>query len=195
MDNGKRSEQVEDRNPVSGPTRSSGRARRTRAARGGVAAAMTLVVLGACSMTEKLDTAKGEEKIRTHLESKMPGSTVDGMSCPEREIKKGDVFECTARVDGQPIRLQIIQDDDEGNITMKPVQAVLEVKRAVAYVEQEVGKAKRSAVTADCGTSRYLVKDPGTTFECPVTTKAGRALGRAVVTVKDVEGTVELSLA
>ncbi len=98
-------------------------------------------------------------------------------------------------MDGQPLRIQIIQDDDEGNITMKPVQAILEGKRAGAYVEQEVGKAKRSAVTADCGTSRYLVKDPGTTFECPVTTKAGRALGRAVVTVKDVEGTVELSLA
>lgn len=194
MDNGKRSELVEDRDPVAGPTRSPGRARWTRAARGG-ATAVTLVVLGACSITEKLDTAEGEEKIKTHLESKIPGSAVDGVSCPEREIKKGDVFECTAQVDGQPIRLQIIQDDDEGNITMKPVQAVLEVKRAVAYIEQEVGKAKRSAVTADCGTSRYLVKDPGTTFDCPVTSKAGRALGRAVVTVKDVEGNVELSLA
>jgi len=160
-----------------------------------VAAAVALVVLGACSMTETLDTAEGEEKIKTQLESNIPGSTVDSVSCPEREINKGDVFECTARLDGQPLRIQIIQDDAEGNITMKPVQAILEVKRAVAYVEQEVGKAKRSAVTADCGTSRYLVKDPGTTFECPVTTKAGRALGRAVVTVKDVEGTVELSMA
>ena len=168
---------------------------RTRAARGAVAAAVTLVVLAACSMTETLDMAEGGEKIKTHLESKIPGSTVDGVSCPEREINKGDVFECTARVDGQSLRIQIIQDDDEGNITMKPVRAVLEVKRAVAYVEQEVGKAKRSAVTADCGTSRYLVKDPGTTFDCPVTTKAGRALGRAVVTVKEVDGNVELSLA
>ena len=195
MDNGKRSELVEDRDPVAGSTRSSGRARRSRAARGGVAAAVALVVLGACSVTETLDTAEGKEKIKTGLESKIPGSTVDGVSCPEREINKGDVFECTARVDGQPLRIQIIQDDDEGNVTMKPMQAILEVKQAVAYVEQEVGKAKRSAVTANCGTSRYLVKDPGTTFDCPVTTKAGRAVGRAVVTVKDVEGNVELSLA
>ncbi len=195
MDNGKRSELVEDRDPVADPTRSSGRARRTRAARGGLAAAVTLVVLGACSVTTTLDMAEGKEKIKTGLESKIPGSTVDSVSCPEREINKGDVFECTARVDGQPLRIQITQDDDEGNITMKPVQAILEVKRAVAYIEQEVGKAKRSAVTADCGTSRYLVKDPGTTFDCPVTTKAGRAVGRAVVTVKDVEGNVELSLA
>ncbi len=65
----------------------------------------------------------------------------------------------------------------------------------MALVEQEASKAKKSTMKADCGTQRYLVKDPGTTFDCQVATKAGRSMGRVVVTVKDIEGSVDLRLA
>ena len=50
------------------------------------------------------------------------------------------------------------------------------------------------AVNANCGGHRLLVKDPGTTFDCQVTPKSGGASRRVVVTVKDVEGNVDLRL-
>ena len=165
----------------------------------GAAAAAALMVLGGCSAsfgaTKTVNTDKAEEVIRTFLEDKVEGP-VQEVSCPEREAKKGDVFECTARVDGQPVRLRITQNDNSGNVSIDMAQAILDVKQAVTFLEQEVGKAKGFPVKADCGTQRYLVRDPGTTFDCSMTTaKSGRPSGKVIVTVKDVAGNVDLRLA
>ncbi len=154
------------------------------------------MVLGACSAstTKKLDTAEGEELIRSYLRGKVEGP-IGEVGCDEAEVKRGAVSGCTALVDGQQLRLTITQDDDEGNVSIMPVQAILEVKQAVALVEQEAGKANKSIMKADCGPQRYLVKDPGSTFDCQVATTSGRSKGRVVVTVKDIEGNVDLRLA
>ena len=169
---------------------------RGRVVRTSLAAAAALTVLGACSVstTKKLDTAEGQELIRTYLRGKVDGP-IGEVRCDETEVTRGAVSGCTALVDGQQLRLNITQDDDEGNVTIVPVQAILDVKQAVALVEQEASKAKKSTMKADCGTQRYLVRDPGTTFDCQVATTSGRSKGRVVVTVKDVEGSVELRLA
>jgi len=177
----------------------NGKQRRSVAAQGIAGAAAALVLLGACSasvgMTENLDTDKGEDYIKTFLAGKV-AAPVGEVTCPERPLKQGDVFECTTQVDGQALRVQVTQDDDEGNVSVKLAQAVLDIQQAVPYVEQEVAKAKGTAMKADCGPQRYLVRDPGATFDCRVTPKAGRAApGRVIVTVKDVAGTVDLRLA
>ena len=193
----KNGEQTQAEEPLPGLPAASppGHPGRTGIVRACAAAAVTLVVLGACSgsMTKQLDTDKGEDLIRTHLQGKVDGP-VEEVSCAEREVKQGDVSECTARVDGQPLRLRITQDDDKGNVSIMPVQAILDVKQAVALIEQEVAKAKRVPVQADCGTQRYLVRDPGTTFDCGVTAKTGRTSSRVIVTVKDVAGNVDLRI-
>ena len=160
--------------------------------------AITLVLLGGCSVsveeTKQLNTGKAEGVIRSFLQGKL-GSPVDEVSCPPREAKQGDVFQCTARVEGQPVLLQVTQSDNEGNVDVVLVQAIIDLKQAVTLVEQQVGAAKGIPVQADCGNQRYLVKDPGSTFDCRATPKSGGASSRVVVTVKDVEGNVDLRLA
>jgi hypothetical protein len=169
---------------------------RGRVVRTSLAAAAALTVLGACSVstTKKLDTAEGEELIRAYLGGRVEGPLGE-VRCDETAAKRGAMSGCTAVVDGQQLRLTITQDDEKGNVTILPVQAILDVKQAVALVEQEASKAKKSTMKADCGTQRYLVKDPGATFDCQVATTSGRSQGRVVVTVKDVEGSVDLHLA
>lgn len=175
------------------------RRRRGRRLAAGAVGALGLVGLAGCSAslttTRQLDTGKAEQLIQDFLKGKVEDPAVVGaVSCPEREVKQGDVMECTAQMDGQALRIRVTQDDDQGNISAEMAQAVLDMKQAVAHVEQEVAKAKRTTVTADCGPQRYLVRDPGATFDCRATPRSGRSASRVVVTVKDVEGNVELRL-
>lgn len=177
-----------------------GRRRRGHRLAAGAVGALGLVGLAGCGVsletTKKLDTDKGEQVIQDFLKGKVEDQAVVGaVHCPEREVKQGDILECTAQVDGQALRFKVTQDDDQGNVSIEMAQAVLDMKQAVAHVEQEVAKAKRTAVKADCGPQRYLVKDPGATFDCRATPRSGRAATRVVVTVKDVEGNVDLRLA
>ncbi len=164
-------------------------------ARLGAGAVVTIALLGACSVStnETLDNDKGEKAIATLLQEKT-GAAVGDVNCPERDVKQGDVFECTAQLDGQPVRLQITQRDDEGNVDMKQAQAIIDLKQAVAFVQGEVEKAQGKSVTADCGPGNYLVKDPGTTFDCQITPTPRGTAGRVVVTVNDVDGKVDLRL-
>ncbi len=170
-----------------------GRAVVNRTVHGVVAAAVALVLLGACSASvsiggEKLNTDKAEESIRTLLE----GTPVDSVSCPERDLKEGDVFECTAKVDGQDVRIKITQKDDQGNVHLDRVDAILDVSKAVALVEQRVLEATGSAVNASCGPQRYLVRAPGAEVECQITPTSGGASSGVILQVEDVDGTVNL---
>lgn len=164
-----------------------------------VVVACSLFALGACSAsvstTKSLNTGKAEETIRADLESKAKGAPVGEVQCPQREAKQGDVFDCTAQVDNQPLRITVTQDNDKGSVSFKRAQAIIDVQEAVALVAGQVQKQGGVAVNADCGSRRLLVKDPGTTFDCQVTPKSGGAPRRVVVTVKDVEGNVDLRLA
>jgi hypothetical protein len=159
-----------------------------------VAAAIALVLLAACSASvsvgtgKKLDTDKAEASIR-----KMFGSTpVEAVTCPKRDVKEGDVFECTARVDGQPVRVKVTQNDDQGNVSLDRVDAILDLSQATAFVEGQVLTATGSAVKADCGPGQYLVKEPGEEVECAITPASGGAGGRAILTVDDVDGNVTM---
>lgn len=162
-----------------------------------VVVAFGLVFLGACSASvsigtgDKLDTDKAEDSIRS-----MFGSTpVESVTCPDRDVKQGDVFECTARVDGQTVRVKVTQDDDQGNVSLDRVDAILDLAQAVAFVEDQVQSSSGSAVKADCGAGRFLVKEPGSEVECEITPASGGASGRAILTVDDVDGNVTMRLA
>ena len=156
-----------------------------------LAPVVALVILAACSVSNQLDTSQGESEIKTFLEDKL--GIQAAVSCPDRELKQGDVFECTAELgDGQSLRMQLTQDDDEGNVSLKQAQAIIDVEQAVALIEQEVQSSANVTVTADCGTTKFLIKDPGTTFDCQVIPTAGGPGGRAVVTVNDVDGAVDV---
>jgi hypothetical protein len=164
---------------------------------GVLGAALALVFLGACSASvsvgtgNQLDTDKAEESIRNLLE----GTPVQSVSCPNRDMKEGDVFECTAEVDGQAVRVKVTQKDGEGNVHLDRLDAILDVQRANGLVESRVLESTGSAVKADCGSQQYLVREPGSEVQCQITPTAGGASSQVILQVEDVEGTVNLRAA
>ncbi|HEV2767056.1 MAG TPA: DUF4333 domain-containing protein [Acidimicrobiales bacterium] len=137
--------------------------------------------------TDMLDIERGEAMIEQELTD--AGVPVDGVTCPEREIQQGDVFECTAEVDGQELRIEVTQLDAEGTIDFRPLQALLDAREVEKAGAELLRGDSSTSLRLDCGTAVVLVKDPGDTFECPATTSDGER-GTVVVTVEDVDGTV-----
>ena len=165
---------------------------------GVVAAAVALTLLGACrasvsigSGSGQLDTDKAEDSIRTMLK----GVPVDSVTCPDRDLKEGDVFECTAEVDGQAARIEVTQKDDEGNVHLEQRDAILDVAKAVAFIEAQVQESTGSPVTADCGAQTYLVSEPGSEVRCQITPASGGPSSDVILGVEDVDGTVNLRAA
>lgn len=137
--------------------------------------------------TEMLDIEQGEAMIEQELTD--AGVPVEGVTCPEREIAQGDVFECTAQIDGQQLRIEVTQRDAEGTVDFRPLQALLDAREIEKAGAELLGADSGTSLRLDCGTAVVLVKDPGATFECPATTSDGER-GTVVVTVEDVDGNV-----
>lgn len=137
--------------------------------------------------TEMLDTEQAEATISQELTE--AGVPVDDVTCPEREIEQGDVFECTAQIDGQELRIEVTQRDAEGTVDFRPLQALIDVRQVEEAGAELLGADLGTSLRLDCGTAVALVKDPGDTFECAATTGDGER-GTVVVTVEDVDGNV-----
>ncbi|MDQ3575418.1 MAG: DUF4333 domain-containing protein [Actinomycetota bacterium] len=103
------------------------------------------------------------------------------------------MFECTARFEEQVMRFRVTQDDDEGNVTIDPAQAVIPTQAAEDDIARAIREQLGATATVDCGSQRLLVKDPGSTFDCQAADPKG-AKRRVVVTVKDTEGNVDYEL-
>ncbi len=160
---------------------------------GGAFLAALVVSVAGCDTSSVLDTEEAEKQIRQHVASTYDARAQD-VACPERPAKRGDVFECTARFEEQTMRFRVTQDDDEGNVTIDPPQAVIPTQAAENDIARVVREQVRTTATVDCGSQRLLVKDPGATFDCQAADPKG-ATHRVVVTVKDTEGNVDYKLA
>ncbi|MGH9225899.1 MAG: DUF4333 domain-containing protein [Acidimicrobiales bacterium] len=152
------------------------------------------MALSACSVSfsaggESLDVDKGEQLIEDQIEANT-GFAVERVDCPERRISQGDQFECTAIIDGQPLRIQVTQTDDDGQIEGEPLQAVIDVAKATTVLTDEIRSQTGVAVTVTCSDKRALVQDVGSTFDCQARLPNGTSQ-RVMVTVKDVEGNVD----
>lgn len=121
------------------------------------------------------------------------GVPVEDVTCPEREIRQGDVFHCTARIDGQELQIEATQRDAEGTVDLQQLQAVLNMEMAERVGADVLGREIGTSLRLDCGTGAWLVKSPGDTFECAATTSDGER-GTVVVTVEDVEGNVRFDV-
>ncbi len=102
--------------------------------------AALMVSAAGCSTSSVLNTDKVEEQISKHVESTYQTRAQEA-ACPERPAKSGDMFECTARFEEQVMRFRVTQDDDEGNVTIDPAQAVIGIQTA----EDDVARVIRSS--------------------------------------------------
>lgn len=149
-------------------------------------------VSGGASAGRMLDTDEAEQRIRQFVESTYDARAQDA-ACPERPLEKGDVFQCTARFEEQSLRMTVTQDDDKGNVTINPAQAVIVTQAAEDDIARVLREQLGTTAAVDCGSQRLLVKDPGATFDCQAADPKG-ATRRVIVTVKDTEGNVDYKL-
>ena len=157
-------------------------------------AAGALLVLTACSVSvhagnKQLNIDQGEQVIQEQLAAKT-GVPIDRVDCPERTVKKGDQFDCTAFVQGQTLQITVTQTDDKGTITGQPKQALLDMNKAIAAFQPSIQQQTGVAVQVTCGDVRYRVQAVGSTFDCQLTVPGGTTR-RIEVTVKDVDGGVD----
>jgi len=146
---------------------------------------LAVAALGAASC-KQIDNKQAGDQIKAYLE-KETGAKVTSVSCPEGiEMKKGNNFECTAKLDGgAAIVVGVEQRDDAGSVWYQPMHLVV-----TKQVEDTIAaKMKESGVqgTVDCGEPKLRVVRQGDMFDCAITTGAENDKLRIEVT--DDKGT------
>ncbi|MBI5491148.1 MAG: DUF4333 domain-containing protein [Deltaproteobacteria bacterium] len=120
---------------------------------------------------KRADPEKLERGIRSKLEEKWPGA-IEAVDCPDKlELKKGNNFSCTVALKGGgTMSIDVTQNDDEGNVTWKPVSSTVLVTEVVESSLQEKLSEQRGgvAITVECGDAVFLGGSVGATFECTV---------------------------
>jgi hypothetical protein len=80
-------------------------------------------VLSGCSTSSDLDIEKLQTTIATEMQSQLDLSGTPTVTCPDPvPIEAGNVFTCTAELDGDTIDVKVTQTDDQGNVTWETVQ-------------------------------------------------------------------------
>jgi hypothetical protein len=76
------------------------------------------LLLAACNTTLTLDTTNLQNIIKTGIEAQNAeqGVTVTSVTCPERPIQVGDVFDCTAVTNAGTYKVTVTQKDTVGNV-------------------------------------------------------------------------------
>jgi hypothetical protein len=87
----------------------------------GIALAAVLALLNSVSSRTRLDTAAIEQQVAESL-SQSSGLTTTVVCPDDVTLERGATFECTATTDtGLTARIQVTQDDDQGNVTWRVV--------------------------------------------------------------------------
>jgi hypothetical protein len=79
-----------------------------------LAAILLGLALAGCGATT-IDGGKLEDEIKEDTERE--GLVIDGADCPSPEAEEGATFECTVTVKGEDKALEIVQQNDDGNVT------------------------------------------------------------------------------
>ena len=73
-----------------------------------------VLVAAGCGGTT-IDGGELEDEIKE--DARAEGLVVDGVDCPSPEAEAGDTFECTVTVKGEDKPLEVVQQNDDGNVT------------------------------------------------------------------------------
>lgn len=152
-------------------------------------ALLAAAALGGCTQTLSMEgTTKAiSEGLNSQLA--MPIASV---KCPDsREIKAGDVFECTAMpVAGGQLTVQVTQKDGEGNITWEvtKTEGLMDLAKVEASVKDGLAQQANLQAEVACG-ERWRATKAGDAFECQATGSEGQAV-TVVVKVTDAAGNV-----
>jgi hypothetical protein len=120
--------------------------------------------------SKSLDTAEAQSKIAA-LTKQQIGITPTDVSCPKDvALKAGTTFQCTAKLDGQPISYTVKQTDDKGNVRVDSDNNLILVSKVEDSVAQQVGDQAGVTATATCDTGgkQVLVDSQNKPIDCTV---------------------------
>jgi hypothetical protein len=80
-----------------------------------IAAVVALVAAGCGGTT--IDGGELEDEIKEDAAALPEALVVDDVDCPSPEAETGDTFECTVVVKGEDKPLEVVQQNDDGNVT------------------------------------------------------------------------------
>jgi hypothetical protein len=104
--------------------------------------------------------------------------------CPSGiKAEAGRTFDCTTALENQALTIHVTVNDTRGGFTPTLAQAVLPVSKIASAI-----KANPAPGTVACDHHTLLVKRPGDSFACTVT--SGGATQTVNLTVQDLNGTV-----
>jgi hypothetical protein len=74
------------------------------------------VVAAGCGGTT-IDGGALEDEIKEDAASADEALVIDDVDCPSPDAETGDTFECTVTVKGEESQLEVVQQNDDGNVT------------------------------------------------------------------------------
>ena len=116
--------------------------------------------------------------------------------CPtDIPLQAGNVFTCTAQLDGQQVTYTVKQNDDQGNVHIQSSGLVVVDKIEKTLAERASQNTGVTTVTADCANGKQVfVGGKGATFPCTVTNTEDPSDTLSVTaTVTSDDGTVDFS--
>ena len=161
------------------------------------ASTLSVITLAAALLTacgsDNAPTGAIEKRIRKDFADKTH-LTAGEVKCPGNiKARKGARFDCTAKVDNQPIPVRVTLTDSSGShFTFERTKAVILTSALTKGLQDQIKAQDGVDATVDCGAAKIVVKDPGEQFDCDVSGPAGAQ--KAHIQVKDIEGTVDFRL-
>ena len=140
-----------------------------------------------------IDTEEVERLIVDTQRKASPDFNVGAASCPEHvAVSTGGSFQCTVMVDGVVAPYTVTPENvntqtKTGTFNVRPAKAILSVPKLVDSVKR---LATDPAAKVDCGPSRVLVLDAGTTVDCQLTDNQGTHT--VTLRVEDTQGKVRV---
>jgi hypothetical protein len=135
-------------------------------------AALVAAVAAGCGGTT-IDGGELEDEIKEDASGE--GLVIDDVDCPSREAETGDTFECTVTVKGEDSPLEIVQRDDDGNVTYDLAPLLEGIAGSTidgGELEDEIKTdASREGLVVDDVACPSPEAKTGDTFECTVTVK------------------------
>lgn len=153
------------------------------------------LVFAACSSSDEgsVDIPKARAEILKAVED-VYGSQldVDNARCPDDvPLEEGLVFFCTVDVDGQPLRIDLRQTDDEGAVRFDQAQSVLVTAKVEEFVVSYLDKNGEPGSQAICGDASVIIRTPGKEVKCAVQHADGSS-AVATLGVKDTKANTVL---
>lgn len=158
--------------------------RPTRASLGLFLLSPALIVLAGCG-TKVIDSGKAEKLIKENIVNQT-GVPVTAVDCPnDVEVKKGDVFTCTAKgADGTSAAVKVTQTDQKGNVNFE-AKLIDQSKVESTITDSVNGQGGEQVDAVDC--PDVVAIKQGFKYACDVTGAKGTK-AKAQVTLTDNTG-------